>query len=341
MKRQKNKKGFVLLYTIVMMTTLLAISVAFASLSSVSLKNTSTDIVGLKTIWLTEAGIQQAIYELKTDSNFYIKPKKIEKKLGSGSFSVVTSKKGNVYSFVSTGVLKDYSRKISMSVLRVSGYPESFDNALYSQKNIQIKNTSIDIIGNLSARKDIQINKLDRIGLKGELSKYSTVLAPAADFDKYKKKADHVVKEDMIFSKNKKYSGVWFVDGNVQIEGGIHLKGSIVATGNITFKKNASNVSVLAQKSFPALVSQGEIQAIGLKDSSLNGLIYSEKDILLRNNKNNSFIGSFISKGKIEFIQCSKLSLKYDLDLIISSPPYFTGDKNGLSVISQKDWDEV
>ena len=61
-----KEKGAVLILTFIMMTTLTAITVAFLYMSSTQLKGSGYDVASSKALWLAEAGIQKAIWNLKT-----------------------------------------------------------------------------------------------------------------------------------------------------------------------------------------------------------------------------------------------------------------------------------
>ena len=62
----RNRKGVVLILTFIIMTTLTAIVVAFLSMTSIQTKGAGYDIASHKAIWLAEAGLQKAIWNLKT-----------------------------------------------------------------------------------------------------------------------------------------------------------------------------------------------------------------------------------------------------------------------------------
>jgi hypothetical protein len=62
----ENKKGMVLLLVFIVMATLTAITVAFLYMSSTQLKGSGYDVASNKALWLAEAGVQKAIWNLKT-----------------------------------------------------------------------------------------------------------------------------------------------------------------------------------------------------------------------------------------------------------------------------------
>lgn len=62
----KNKKGMVLVLAFIIMTALTAITVTFLYVNSVQTKAGGYDIASSKAFWLAEAGLQKAIWNLKT-----------------------------------------------------------------------------------------------------------------------------------------------------------------------------------------------------------------------------------------------------------------------------------
>lgn len=60
------EKGTVLLLTFIMMVSLTAITVSFLYMSSAQLKGSGYDVASSKALWLAEAGIQKAVWNLKT-----------------------------------------------------------------------------------------------------------------------------------------------------------------------------------------------------------------------------------------------------------------------------------
>lgn len=63
---QRGRRGAVMLFTFMMMTTLTAITVAFLSMSAIQIKAKGDDIASSKALWLAEAGLQKAVWNLKT-----------------------------------------------------------------------------------------------------------------------------------------------------------------------------------------------------------------------------------------------------------------------------------
>ena len=64
--RVKNKKGVILILTFIVMVTLTVIVAAFLYMTSIQIKSAGYDLLSAKALWLAEAGIQKAVWNLKT-----------------------------------------------------------------------------------------------------------------------------------------------------------------------------------------------------------------------------------------------------------------------------------
>lgn len=64
--RLGDNRGAVLILTFIIMTTLAAITITFLYMTSIQTKTAGYDIVSHKAFWLAEAGIQKAVWNLKT-----------------------------------------------------------------------------------------------------------------------------------------------------------------------------------------------------------------------------------------------------------------------------------
>lgn len=65
-RRRLNEKGAVLLFTFIIMASLTAVTVVFLLMISIQTKAIGYDIAGSKALWLAEAGLQKAIWNLMT-----------------------------------------------------------------------------------------------------------------------------------------------------------------------------------------------------------------------------------------------------------------------------------
>ena len=112
----KNSRGMVLILVFIIMTTLAAVVVAFLFMTSVQTKGTGYDISSAKALWIAEAGIQQVMYKLNTDSAYRSNPSTVNGNLGDGAYSVTVAKSGNDFAVVSLGTVGVLNRRISCTV---------------------------------------------------------------------------------------------------------------------------------------------------------------------------------------------------------------------------------
>ena len=93
------QKGTALLLTFIILTTLTAVVIAFLYLSSLRLKGSGYDISDSQALWLAEAGLQKAVWNLKTpvagggQGENWVSAGTTEN-LGSGSYVMVVSRWG-------------------------------------------------------------------------------------------------------------------------------------------------------------------------------------------------------------------------------------------------------
>lgn len=66
MIKYRSKKGAVLILSFMIMTTITAITLAFLYITSIQIKASGHDMTSSKALWLAEAGLQKAIWNLKT-----------------------------------------------------------------------------------------------------------------------------------------------------------------------------------------------------------------------------------------------------------------------------------
>jgi hypothetical protein len=330
------KKGLILITTFIIMSVLVVIVGVFLYLVSFQLKSVGIDVLSEKAFWIAEGGIQQAIYKIKSDSDYRKNPKKIEGNLGEGKFSVEVLKENNVYTITSTGKVKDLKRVLRESIYVEEGVPAVFHYAQFSEDDIDFKNSQGVINGNVGANGKIKNDK--EIEINGNKEQNLDINIPSVDLSSYFSVADKVINGDKEFKKGK-YKGVWYIKGKVNIKDNVTIEGTIVATKDIIFD-HSKNVKIVPNDNYPALISRGDIQAKSLKNSAVSGLIYTEGEINFKNVENTIFNGSIIAKKDIKITKGKKFQLNYDKKIVSNPPPYFYGD-DSVKITLQKDWKEI
>ncbi len=97
MRKLSAKRGMVLILTFMVMVTLVAITAVFLSMTCIQTKAGGYDIVSQKALWLAEAGLQKAVWNLKTPAasggkgENWITPG-VTESLGGGSYTMVVAR---------------------------------------------------------------------------------------------------------------------------------------------------------------------------------------------------------------------------------------------------------
>ena len=135
MRKLSANKGAVLILTFIIMVTLTAITTGFLFMTSTQLRGSAYDVASSKALWIAEAGLQQAIYQIKNDSDYRDSPAAINENLGDGSFSVSVSEDGNAYTITSTGTVDTLNRKVTQSMDIAIAFSSAFDYVLFGNTN--------------------------------------------------------------------------------------------------------------------------------------------------------------------------------------------------------------
>ena len=342
-----NQKGIVLILTFIIMTTLTVITTSFLYMTSIQLKNKGYDVVSQKALWLADAGMQKAFYTLKNDTNFQNIPYAISGSLGSGTYSVSTVKNSSTYTFTSTGTVSNLSRQISETAVLTSS---ALSSAIHSDAaSIDFDDSSGTVNGNIEAKN--HISDYEDMTINGTITEGITQINPALDFNSYKTIAQGQGKyytSNLTFSSGT-YSGVYYTTKKVTIGNNAVINGSIFAEGYIEFANQATNITISPTNNYPAIASQGNISTkasgspkIGLQASIINGLIYAGNNITLDYLKNNVTInGTIIADNNIDIEDGSNFTINYNAGIFTPMPPGFTYSGGSVTVIPQKDWNEI
>ena len=334
-----SRKGIVLVFTLITMVTLVAITGAFLYMTAIQNKNSGYNVVSAKAFWLAEAGIHDALFQLKNDSNYRDNPVTINNSLGGGNYSVSVSKNGTTYSLTSTGTVSVINRQIIQSVLIEDGIPQAFSYVIHSGNRIRLNNSEGIVNGDISVA--TTVTGEGDMTINGTIAEGSTVPTPSVDFSSYASIANNVVSGNKTFQQNQTYSGIWYVDGKVTIQKNVTINGTIISTGDIILKK-IKGLTITPSDPYPALVSGKDIKGNELEDSTINGLIYAVKKVKFNRTEDSTFNGSIIAGDSIDIKNGEDFTINYNSDIVNNPPPYFSGGGVGaVTVTPQNDWDEV
>ncbi len=140
------------------------------------------------------------------------------------------------------------------------------------------------------------------------------------------------------------YSGIWFIDGNVEIKSNVTINGTIITTGNIDMT-GSNNVTINAVLPYPALVSDGNFLFQNASNIYINGLVYVGADLsanfLSQKADNINFFGSIFIAGNFNLQNSEDIVITYNPAIIDNPPPGFYGGPGGTNVIISNNWQEV
>ena len=357
MRKLSANKGAVLILTFIIMVTLTAITTGFLFMTSSQLRGSAYDVASSKALWIAEAGLQQAIYQIKNDSDYRDSPAAINENLGDGSFSVSVSEDGNAYTITSTGTVDTLNRKVTQSMDIAIAFSSAFDYVLFGNTNSSELDIEDEVAisgdvyydGDVEVKEDASVTNglvyADSVSGDGTYTEAPGPPDPVptyptfntTSYDNYITTAEGQASSDWELSGSDTYNlngGTVYYNGEVKIKDNATITGSgtIVATDDIKIEDNAnisSNVTIITKKKIE-VKNNAVIQS--------EAILYSRDEIKLKNDS--SVTGSLIvptnnKKVKMEddstltgIIYADKVELKDDV--VISGSVVadeFQGDK--------------
>ncbi len=310
--------------TFMIMAAVVVIVVTLLFTVSKRTRGTGFDVVSHQALWLTEAGIQDVICQLRTDAGYRSNPTPVGGSLGEGTYAVTVTRNDDIYALDAKGTVDVITRQITQTLV-VSVVPEGFNYAIYADGNIQTAfATNLTITGN-QLEGGTNFPTVD-FGL------YQTLASPGQD-----------ISENYTFTSGT-YSGIWHIDGNVTIESNVTINGSIITTKKITATRE-SDITVNPTSPYPALVADDAISFGRSEDISIDGLIYAGADgsgaFDLGRAEGVDITGTIISGGNTDLSRSDGVTITYNSDIISNPPPGITGGGTDASVDPQADWNEL
>lgn len=331
-----EKKAVALIVCLLLVTVLIIIGSAIY-VRSVSEKTSAQKYSeSAQAFWLAEAGIESAIVQLK--QNWFNRNPSGEIPLGAGTYSFNiydTDRDGNklpkkVLRIVSTGNVKGTLRSVDVTIER---YGESWDYAIYGVTMVELSSGStihgdVYVDGDGEVQAGASIVKIDDTVEPADPNAYDAIFyytgsevdvsgiveggtqhtteeipPPTIDWDKYESNADYVISGGTVLS-GLLADGVYYINGDVQLNNVTLNKGSIISEGKIEvnglFDQGApgDNAPALANKT-------GTIEVNG--SAKVRGLVYcSDSGIELTTDATMTVYGSVTAAG-------SGVELKTDL----------------------------
>jgi len=354
----RYEKGVVLLFTLVVMITLISVVGAYLGFVQSSTKSTGAQIADSQAIYLADAGIHYGIYSLKLNptwdenggTNHYLPSGQTNK-----FFIVdVLSLGGGDYRLTSTGTVDDQSRTVQQDVTLSGGnIPDAFinhavffgggDGSIWTTINNGTTitgdifiNGDMDIGRNSYIDGDVRITGEDlglgrNVTITGDTETESIFPCDQPSFETtyYDNEISTAASNpDLEGDQNisGEISGTTYVDGYVFINGNLTGTGTIVCTGDITIKKNetvANGITLISGDTFT--LNKGI--TIGS-----NCVLYASEQLTIGNN---NIIGSdtsgsvLLSNGDIDLDKATIYGLVFGNAEVNTAKITLTGNLSG------------
>ncbi|MFC1568259.1 hypothetical protein ACFL37_01010 [Candidatus Margulisiibacteriota bacterium] len=299
----KNKRGFVLPFVLILITVLVVIVGSVTYLTTVGVQNASSDLEKHKALSIAEAGVNKAIWFMVTHPDEggegpEWRTGTYSENFGGGSYT---------FSVIDHGVDPDafyinchgYYRETEaeLEVLATVEYAHRFvDYALHSDESVKI-NPAGKVKGNIYADGDVTIEAGSDVSdgtvavtaghtVTGEGTYVEGPTAvprtPVIDYAYYENKfvvADaggpDVVVGDQVYDDLDLNSQALYVNGTVTIEGSLSGKGEIVSTGQIHVLGGASVGTEIK------LIARQPLRVESTVDLKRNVMLYSDERVTL------------------------------------------------------------
>lgn len=122
-----NKRGTALILTYLVITVLTILGIAFVSGSISESNMLRRHLASEQAFWIAEAGLNDALYNMRLDSDWLPSASPVNYGGGSGTYSVQKVDIGSAIELRSTGTYDNVSRFVKGSLLRI---PTPFENTL-------------------------------------------------------------------------------------------------------------------------------------------------------------------------------------------------------------------
>ena len=269
--------------------------------------------------------------------------------LGDGrAWAVYSHQTGNSVDIEVTGRVGQAVRVLRQHM--TTAIPQAFQYVQFSSGNINMNNSSGNTNGDVSAVGNANIGSA--VTVSGTVTPDSTLQIPAVDWNWYKAHANQVVNGNLDFSSGTYGDAVngyiWYVTGNVKIDGNTTIYGTIVTEGNLTaqnpktdytFQAVAKNVDADPEaEQMPALLIQGNWDFDHVTNLTVNGLVYALGNINLSNGDHLTLNGALVTDGNMNINNATDLNLTYDAAYVTNLPGFQS--QSAVAVIVSR-WEEV
>lgn len=313
---------------------------ATLGMASVAILSGSTEMMvdeyrSQQAVDVANAGIAYISEQLSGDSDWSDNAG-VTKSFNPGSFTITyEAKSTNSATVRSAGTVEGITRTLEQSLSRGSG-TTMFACVLYSQQTISNSGSSSGTVtGTVRAGSSIATGS--GVTFNGSLEPNRTTAdIPDPDWTYWLDHATTVYTENHTFSAGT-YDGIYYVTGNVNIQKDVVVNGTIVARGDINVS-SASDLTVTASGSNPALISEGSLSITGSSTVNVTGWAVSQGNLTVNGNSGLTVSGGLGTVGALSLSGNTNLSLTHTSPP--STVPGFSGGETYEPVLLVE-WKEV
>ncbi len=370
----RGRKGAVLLFTLIVMITLISVVGAYLDFVQSSTRSTGAQIEDSQAIYLADAGLDMAIWYLRNtapdgsadcswrttaypavpgpDPN---DPQ--QESFGNGTFTIWVQDSGSDIQVYARGTVGGLSRVITQTLALTSS---ALERAIHADgAHLKLADSSGTINGNVSCFVSVLPDPLPAgLTITGDVVQGADQVKVNPDLilDSYytlAAAADQVVANKTF--ANATYMGIWYITNQATIGDNARIEGSVICEKGIVFDGKADNVFIdpalfYPTQNYPALYAGTDItstdtgkpsQRIGLQNSTINGLVFAERKITFDRLLNTTFNGTILAGQNIDMQNGSGLIVNYNEDIFTPMPPGFTFSGGDYTVMPQGDWNEI
>ena len=355
---------------IAFLTTLVVLSlVIFACMSMAAM--VFQDVYTMRKInfstqaeYLSEAGIEEVLYELHADFNYT--PSGFPKELGNGEYDVTITthlSDPSVKLVTSIGTVKEVSETIKIQVAFVG--PEVFEFIALGAGLLKISggstigtsanptqvhsNTTIlvgtgnntgTVFGDASACSEVTVHHINGTVTGDVCCNAAYIELPPFDDNFFQYYCDLAVQDSKFYTGNQEFTSdpcagtdnhIVYVQGSVCLEGTWEMIGGIVATGPIWInKKSHGKITQHQYGNLPAFMSKDSNVFIWAP-TDIEGMVYAGNEFHVQSSQEASIptnvTGCVYGRGGI------KLFARTYMDYVRPNPPGLAPDKGKINVI--------
>ena len=341
-----KNKGFALIASVIILTLLSALGLFGVSLLSTDTHISVDAMMADEAFYLAEAGLKHVMAKIVYDESFRNSPTQVVKSFGSGSFTVDTVKVDNTYTLTSTSTIGDITRVISQSAEFSDDHSGPFANAISAYGGrLDVKDTAGVVNGNLKCEGEVQYWDPAQLVVTGTVEEYVESQTPfSIDYASFQARADNIIGGNYTFNAGTYGSSgaeeIWYVGGKVTVKDDVTIYGSIIAPNMTVDIDNADNLTIAPATGEPAVITGSYINADGMTNTTISGLLYSGEDIRMSSFDGLTISGAMVSANVIVMEHGVDLELNYDPDSL-GDLEYFEGYEGGAGVVPQNDWNET